>query len=87
MDLPSGINSGSARLISLSTICVPSFFMPPKNHKKVIASSGLFAQGHPGVADIIADSGDEFEHLAVEDAYKFISLPLFFGTYVFLFFS
>ena len=42
--------------------------MLPKNHKKVTASSGQFAQGHPGhVAEVIANSDDEFEHLAVED--------------------
>jgi hypothetical protein len=50
--------------------------MPPKNHKKVIASSGLFTQGHPGqVAEAIANSSDEFEHLAVasEDEDRCIS--------------
>ena len=38
--------------------------MPPKNRKKVIASSGLSTRGQQKKA--IADSGDESEHLAVE---------------------
>jgi hypothetical protein len=49
--------------------------MPPKNHKKVIASSGPSTQGRVGrksVEAIIA-SDDEFEHLAIdaEERYRF----------------
>ena len=49
--------------------------MPPKNHKKVIASSGPSTQdvvGQNHLEAIIA-SDDEFEHLAVEgeERYRF----------------
>lgn len=87
-----GINSGSARSISSSTILILSgFFMPPKNRKKVIASSGPSTQGHAGqrknAVEVTADSGDEFESpLKLKTGmFKIISIPLFFNTYAFLF--
>jgi len=46
--------------------------MPPKGSKKVVASAGRAAQGRAGRRKNISpevvksDSGDEFEHLAVE---------------------
>lgn len=49
--------------------------MPPKNHKKAIANARAPTQGRVGqrknAAEVITDSGDEFEHLTVdaEDRY------------------
>ena len=48
--------------------------MPPKTCKKVTRSSGQSGQSpqsraspKKNVADIIADSGNEFEHIAVDE--------------------
>ena len=50
--------------------------MPPKNRKKAVASIGALTQGCAGqcknTAEVIADSGNEFEHLAVEAEDRYV---------------
>jgi hypothetical protein len=67
--------------------------MPPKLRKKGLQSSGRPpTRGTPGqrknISDVLADSGDELEHLTVdaEDRYFLIFLLLFFiDSYMFSF--
>ena len=72
------INSECARPISSSTVCIPPFVMPPKIRKNAITSAVTSApsQGQMGqrmnVAEVIAYSGDEFEHLAVKSEDRYI---------------
>lgn len=42
--------------------------MPPKSHKKSSGQAGL----RKNVSEVIADSGDEFEHLAVEAEDRYV---------------
>jgi len=76
MDPPFAINSGSARSNFSSTVCIPASLMPPKIHKKTVASTGSTTQGRDGqrknTVEVIADSGDEFEHLTVEAEDRYI---------------
>jgi len=67
--------------------------MPPKSSKKVVASAGRTAQGRPGQrknisSEVVADSdsGDEFEHLAVEaeDRYPFFFFHIHRYLHVFI---
>jgi hypothetical protein len=66
--------------------------MPPKKHKKVIASSGPSTQGvvGPKHLEAIIASDDEFEHLAVEaeERYRFNHIFLRqFSDLIFFFFD
>jgi len=50
--------------------------MPPKNHKKVVATSGPSTQGYASqqkyAAEVITDSSDEFEHLTAEAEDRYV---------------
>lgn len=50
--------------------------MPPKQKKKGTVSSGRASQGnvHRGknVTEVFSDSGDDFEHVAVEDDNRYV---------------
>ena len=93
MDPQFAINSGSTRSNFSSTIYIPSFLMSPKNHNKAIASTRAPTQGHAGqrknTPEVIADSGDEFEHLTVdvEDRYVQISFSYLIFQYLHVFIS
>ena len=50
--------------------------MPPKHRKKVSANAGVSIQGRVShrnkTAEVIADSGDELEHVAVEAEDRYV---------------
>ena|SRR6266446_2031551 len=88
MDPPFAINSGSTRSNFSSTICIPSFFMPLKNHKKAITSTCAPTQGctgqHKNTTEVITDSGNEFEHLTVDARNRYIQTSFFYFIFWYL---
>ena len=55
--------------------------MPPKNRKKAIRNSVVPIQGrgvqHENTAEIVGNSGNEFEHLAVEEEDMYVQTYFF----------